>query len=205
VSRDGRSPASTDLALAGLAVIALGLAVAMAEPRSVTDAGDVPALPAVGLQRPAREPHHSADAPIRLELPALRRSAPVVAVGVDRQGRLTVPAETDVVGWWSGGAEPGDAMGTVVLAGHVDSTAGPGVLFDLGTLEPGAAIHLDTAAGRHNYRVVARRVYRKTALPAEVFDQGVPGRLVLITCTGRFHNGNYDANLVVYAQPTTTG
>ena len=42
---------------------------------------------------------------------------PVLAPG----GALDVPADPQVIGWWSAGPRPGSAAGTVVLAGHVDT------------------------------------------------------------------------------------
>jgi sortase (surface protein transpeptidase) len=93
-----------------------------------------------------------------------------------------------------------------VLAGHVDSaTAGLGAFAALLKVEVGDPVIVVAADGKvATYRIVARRSYPKQALPADVFDQSVPARLVLITCGGAFdrHRRIYLDNVVVYATST---
>jgi hypothetical protein len=112
-----------------------------------------------------------------------------------------------VVGFWSGGARPGDALGTAVLVGHVsDDRDRPGVLGRVRGVRRGALVVVQDASGRrHRYRVTAVRSYAKAALPRSVFSQHGPHRLVLLTCShrvtypgGAFH---YARNLVVTARP----
>ncbi|HYN96346.1 MAG TPA: class F sortase, partial [Pilimelia sp.] len=122
--------------------------------------------------------------------------------GVGRRGELLVPADPRRLGWWVGGAAPGDPGGTVLVAGHVDTAErGRGVLFGLERLAMGARVEVDTATGRLAYRVIARRSYRKTGLPRQLFDARQPHRLALVTCGGRFRDGAYDRNVIVYAEP----
>lgn len=158
-----------------------------------------PELPQV--PRTARPGPHAA----RLRITAIGVSAPVVAVGVAADGTLGIPASPSVVGWWAGGGSPGQASGTTVLVGHVDSAAqGPGALFRLQQLRPGATVTV-TASGRAwHYAVRAVRAYDKANLPsAAVFGQRVTPRLVIITCGGPFDaaTGHYLDNIVVYAVP----
>ena len=51
------------------------------------------------------------------------------------------------------------------------------------------------------YRVAARRGYAKSRLPGDLFAAGGAPRLALVTCGGRFSDGAYDSNVVVYAEP----
>jgi len=102
---------------------------------------------------------------------------------------------------------PGQPRGTVVLDGHVDSArAGPGALFDLANLGPGRHVVVTTTGGTTTYVVAARAVYAKRSLPRDVFDQGGPPRLVLLTCGGPFNSRthHYDDNVVVFATPTSS-
>ena len=143
--------------------------------------------------------------PVRLRIAAIGVNAAVVPVGTAADGTLGIPASPAVVGWWAGGASPGRASGTTVLVGHVDSAAqGPGALFKLQWLRPGAAATV-TAGGRAwRYVVRAVRAYDKARLPsAAVFGQRVAPRLVMITCGGPFDaaTGHYLDNIVVYAVP----
>jgi hypothetical protein len=87
----------------------------------------------------------------------------------------------------------------------VDSAAhGPGALFRLRDIRPGAGVTL-TAGGRAwHYVVRAVRAYAKAALPAAtVFAQHVTPRLVIITCGGPFDpaTGHYLDNIISWAVP----
>lgn len=128
--------------------------------------------------------------------------APIVAVGTARDGSLELPA-IDEVGWWVGGATPADARGSVVLAGHVDDHTGPGALYSLDQIRPGAVIDVRTRATTVSYSVDSVQQYRKQKLPADLFQADGPRRLVVITCGGPFDygTGHYRDNLVVIASP----
>jgi LPXTG-site transpeptidase (sortase) family protein len=140
--------------------------------------------------------------PRRISLPQLGVSAPVVSISVS-QGSLTPPSDPQTVGWWSGGAQPGAKRGSAVITGHTVHTGG-GAFDDLGQLQKGDSVVVATTRGSLRYRVAGITTYRKRALAThaeEVFDQSVPGRLVLITCED--WNGKiYLSNVVVIAQPT---
>jgi hypothetical protein len=131
--------------------------------------------------------------------------APIVPVTVSA-GQLEVPDDLRTLGWWSGGAKPGSASGTVVVVGHVDSARlGKGAFSRLSALAMGSTVSVTTATGTPlAYRVVARRVYPKQALPTEVFATDGAPRLVLMTCGGPFNTAthHYRDNVVVYAVPT---
>jgi Sortase domain len=205
VTRRRRLLAAALVAGCGALCIAAGVAelvdagpAVRAEPVGVVPgqaAGTSPVLAAVPLPGPDW-----------LDLPQRRVTAPVVPVGVDAAGAMAVPDPATTVGWWSGGARPGDATGTVVLVGHVDSRAtGLGAFAALPALVPGEPVDVRAANGHTvRYRVSARRSYRKADLPAAVFARDGPARLVLITCGGRFDRGerSYQDNVVVYALPT---
>lgn len=143
--------------------------------------------------------------PVSLNLPTLGVQASVLPV-VNDHGTLGVPDDPAQVGWWSASALAGAATGTVVLDGHVDSaTSGPGALFRLASLQANDPVMLSTGPGQlRRYTVTARRVYVKAGgLPADIFDQAGPARLVLISCGGPFDRtaGSYLDNIVVFAVP----
>lgn len=141
---------------------------------------------------------HRPTAPGRLTIPTLGITAPVIPVSTGRDGVLHPPADIRTVGRWTGGALPGDPVGTVVITGHLDSrTQGRGALYSLGTARPGQEVSVGGVA----YEVVAVRTYGKQALPQDIWTPGGPPRLILITCGGRFTGGHYESNTVVYALP----
>lgn len=154
---------------------------------------------------PAPAPQIAPDLAEALIIPVLHVQARVEPVD-SREGQLELPDNAADVGWWTGGALPGSSSGTIVMAGHVDSAAtGPGALFQLATLRPGDNIIVVLRDRQQlTYTVNARRIYNKiTGLPAEMFTQTGPARLVLITCGGPFDKTtrSYRDNIVVFAVP----
>ena len=128
-------------------------------------------------------------------------SAPVVAIDA-ADGALTPPSDPSTVGWWSAGAQPGAARGSAVITGHTVHTGG-GAFDDLDKLVPGSLVVVSTARGSLRYQVSTVTTYRKATLAkraAQLFGQGVRGRLVLVTCED--WNGEvYLSNVVVVALP----
>jgi hypothetical protein len=146
--------------------------------------------------------------PVRLQIPAIAVSAPVLPSGVQTGGGLAIPSDPSDIGWWAGGAFPGQPAGAVILVGHIDSAvAGPGALFRLQDVRPGDSVVV-TAAGRaYRYRVAALRAYAKTSLPAAaIFGQDVTARLVIVSCGGPFDpaTGHYLDNIIAYAVPASS-
>ncbi len=151
------------------------------------------------------EPPVIAD-PVGLRIEKLSVDAPVDAYGVDqRTGEMAVPDNVTDVGWYKFGPSPGEP-GSAVLAAHVDlASSGPGVFFDLRTLEEGDSVVVSYEDGSESsFRVVARVNYEKDELPLDViFSREGPPVLTLITCGGGFNRNiaRYDSNVVVYAVP----
>ncbi|WP_432890301.1 class F sortase [Kribbella sp. CA-245084] len=139
--------------------------------------------------------------PTGISIPQLDVSAPVVAIKAVHAA-LTPPSDPSMVGWWSAGAQPGAKRGSAVITGHTVHTGG-GAFDNLGKLVPGSVVRVTTAHGQLQYRVATVTTYRKATLAkraAQVFDQSVRGRLVLVTCED--WNGEvYLSNVVVIALP----
>ena len=143
--------------------------------------------------------------PVSLRIPALGEEAPIILAGVEDNGEMEIPDNVTDVAWYKYGPTPGEA-GSAVLAAHVDLAGqGPGVFFELGTLEPGSLILVDYDDGTTgSFRAEARAVYEKSELPTEaIFSRQGPPVLTLITCGGDFNRslGSYESNIVVYAVP----
>lgn len=120
---------------------------------------------------------------------------------------MDVPDNVTDVGWYRHGPRPGEP-GSAVLAAHVDLRGqGPGVFFDLDSLEQGdlVVVRFDDGS-RREFVVTATSTYLKTELPlAAVFSRSGAAVLTLITCGGVFDadQSRYDSNVVVYATPVT--
>jgi LPXTG-site transpeptidase (sortase) family protein len=179
-----------------------------------------PAIPGISTSRAVAPPDHPSVAPARqgqpgssqriefipehLTLPGDATAAVYPAATVD--GVLRVPENVRHVGWWDGSALAGEAFGSTVIAGHVDSdTDGIGFFARLLRIKVGDTVTLRGTSHRLKYRVMSvRKVARKAlATQSQAFEQTGPHRLVLITCTGDFHRdrGGYESNLVVVAEP----
>jgi len=143
--------------------------------------------------------------PTRIVLPS-GAIAPVTPSGVLSDGSLVIPERPDEVGWWDGGARAGDPLGSLVIAGHVDSRVyGLGVLAELKRLKAGAVIELRAGGQRLRYRVYKAVQISQQSLAAddEYFRQDGAHRLVVITCGGPFDRDRhrYLDNYIVLAKP----
>lgn len=137
--------------------------------------------------------------PVAIRIPALGVDAPVVPISTEGDV-LVPPAAPRVLGWWQEGAATGAPAGAALIAGHTVHTGG-GALDDLETLLPGALVAVQGAGRDLAYRVATVRVLTKGLLAAQadqLFDQGGPPRLVLLTCED-WNGSGYDANVVVTA------
>lgn len=166
-----------------------------------------PAVPAVPTED-GRLSRGSRDAavPVEVRLPTLGVAAPVGPIGVEQDGELEIPEDVRTVGWYRYGPRPGDARGSTVLSGHVDSAEqGQGAFFRLRELGPGDTVLVrlsDRTTWR--YRVVAREEWPKTATPLDrLFSRTGAPRLTLVTCGGGFREeiSSYTDNIAVTAVP----
>ncbi len=142
-------------------------------------------------------------APIRLEIPAINLDATFVPpLGLLPDQTISVPDSYSQVGWYNGGATPGE-NGPAVILGHVDSFDGPAVFFSLGQLTVGDEINVTREDGTTaTFTVTHLKRYPQVNFPTlEVYGPTATPTLRLVTCTGLFDRGKqkYTHNLVVYA------
>jgi sortase (surface protein transpeptidase) len=141
--------------------------------------------------------------PVFLTIPAIGVKARITNLGLNRNGTLQVPSTTTVVGWYTGSPRPG-AIGSAIIAGHVDSYTGPAVFFWLRDMHRGDRIYVRRADGTLAvFRVTAVRLYAKDDFPTVTVYGPVPdAELRLITCGGTFDYAtrSYLSNVVVYAR-----
>ena len=143
--------------------------------------------------------------PVRLLVPALDLDMELDAVGVTAEGQMEIPEDPDRAGWYRHGAAPGDDEGSVVLAGHIDDTSGPGPFYGLTRVNEGVEAVVVLADGtRTAYRVVGGEQVAKSDLAVEeIFRRDGDPVLRLVTCTGDWspRAGHYTDNLVITAVP----
>ena len=155
-----------------------------------------PALPPPVQQRPV---------PVALAVPSLGLAVDVEPVSVAEDGQMSIPDEPDRAGWYRFGPAPGDRAGSVVVAGHVDTTSGPGAFLTLTRVREGAEVVLELADGSSAaYRVVGGEQVAKADLAVEeIFRRDGAPVLRLVTCSGDWspRTGHYTDNLVITAEP----
>jgi LPXTG-site transpeptidase (sortase) family protein len=143
--------------------------------------------------------------PVGVRVEAIGVEARVIPLGLDAESRLEVPEDFSNVGWWEGGAEPGEP-GPTILAGHVDSYQGPAVFYRLRDLEVGDEVVIILDGGESlSYRVTGAQEVPKNDFPTEAVYGHTPGpTLRLITCGGPFDRatGHYQHNTIVFAELT---
>jgi sortase (surface protein transpeptidase) len=144
--------------------------------------------------------------PVRLQIPAIAVSTPLVRLGRLHDGSIEVPKDWDTAGWYDQGPRPGQP-GPAVILGHVDSTSGPAVFYRLGELRPPDIVRVGLADGRILvFRVQRVERYPKDKFPTEaVYFPTLNRELRLITCGGEFDYArrSYRDNVVVYATLVT--
>ncbi|MEV0939875.1 class F sortase [Micromonospora wenchangensis] len=173
-------------------------------PSPTAGTGGGPSVPVTAGDLPTAE---RTVPPVKLRIPAIDVTATVDPVGIDtRTDEFDVPPSVDRIGWYRFGPGLETDAGSVVIAGHVDSSEqGKGAFFRLRELDRGDTVTATGADGKQRaYRVVAREEYAKTKIPLDrYFARDGKPRLTLITCGGPFDpkTRHYRDNIVVTAVP----
>lgn len=153
------------------------------------------AVPVKGLAR--SEPVHIVIPSIKLDTTFV----PPLALNADKT--VSVPDNYTQVGWYSGGAAPGE-VGPAVILGHVDSKAGPGVFYSLGQVRIGDTVQISRQDGAElTFEITELHRYPQSDFPTlDVYGMTNYPALRLVTCTGIYDHGKqqYSHNLVVYGK-----
>ena len=144
--------------------------------------------------------------PVRVRIPRIGITAPILATGLDKQKSMQIPEDITKVGWYKLGVAPGSPQGSAVLVAHRDGVVqGHGVFYSIGSLNLGDRIFVTNSLGENlKYKVVAREMIPKAVLPTkELFAVNGAPRLTLISCGGYYNKsrGGYQDNIVVTATP----
>lgn len=140
--------------------------------------------------------------PGRLIIRSIGVNAPVLAVGVDKQGNMGVTNQSFNVGWYSPGVIPGDP-GDAVIDGHLDwYDTSRAVFYNLKSVSVGDDIEVQRLDGvTKHFRVSAVRAVAYNASVPGLFVRSGPARLSLITCGGSWSSklGEYLQRVIVDA------
>jgi len=143
--------------------------------------------------------------PARLLIPSIGVNALIERVGVTPGGDLAVPQQDrwDDVGWYAGGARPGE-RGSAVIDGHLDRPGGsPAVFWRLRDMRVGDEVMVVDAAGKTlKFHVKEIGFYPPQDAPIQqIFGNNSGTYLNLITCAGDWIPSQQQTTLrlVVYA------
>jgi hypothetical protein len=146
--------------------------------------------------------------PIRLTIPSLKVQAPILNVGLAKDGSVDVPPlkRHNEAGWFELGPTPGQ-FGPALIVGHADTRTGPSVFHDLGKMKPGQRIEVLRQDGSVAvFRVNSIERFGKSALPIQrVYGDYSRPSLRLVTCGGAWLGGTagYADNVIVFASLTS--
>jgi hypothetical protein len=176
-----------------------------AAPGAVAPAGATPGAVAPSRGTPAAGPAPLArSTPLALAIPSVRLQAPLLGLGMDGRGAAELPPFSlpRTAGWLRDSASPGEP-GTAVVVGHVDTTTGPAVFWNLAAVRPGAEVDVTRLDGRTAVFTVDRvQAYPRARFPAaQVYGPSQGAQLRVVTCGGTFDRSRreYSGNVVLFA------
>jgi sortase (surface protein transpeptidase) len=192
--------------LLAVGIGACGMAIASNTGHPAATPSGKPAFVPVprGKRAPVPKPSGSGKVakPASLIIPSIGVKTRLIRLGVTSSGALQVPVSTAVAGWYTFSPRPG-AIGSSIIAGHIDSFRGPGVFYRLRLMKPGEKIYIRRTNGTLAiFRVTARHMFLKSHFPTQdVYGPTPTAQLRLITCGGTFDGatGHYLSNVIVFA------
>ncbi|MFX0578994.1 class F sortase [Nocardia nepalensis] len=166
---------------------------------SSTASTSVAAAPATGVHTAAPIGRST---PVSFKIASVNASGSLIAVGLNSDGSVQVPADYQQAAWYQKGPAPGE-QGSAVILGHVDSYQGAGVFFELKKVKPGDMIDVTRADGKTaHFKVTDVRMYLKAQFPDQtVFGARGGATLQVVTCGGEFDQTarTYLSNVVVFS------
>ena len=148
---------------------------------------------------------HERSEPISIQIPSQNIESDLIQVGNNTDGTIEVPKadKHDYPAWYKHSSTPGE-IGSSVIVGHVDSTTGPSVFFELGNIQPGEKILIKREDGTTATFVAYKTaLYPKNEFPTmSVYGPSDNAELRLVTCGGNFNKSinDYEGNTVVFAK-----
>lgn len=146
---------------------------------------------------------YSAGIPVRLKIPKINVDAPIISVGVAKDGSMDAPSGPKEVGWFKLGSRPGD-NGSAVIDGHYGYwKTGEGSVFDdLNKLRKGDKIYVEDEKGMIATFVVRKILtYDSNEDTSGIFNStDGKSHLNLITCEGDWNAAQktYSNRLVIF-------
>lgn len=144
--------------------------------------------------------------PRYLRITELGIFARIKHTGVNKDGAVDSPANINDVSWFNESAQPGNAVGSSLLLGHVSGWSAPGVFKKIDKLKAGMRFEVEKGSGEK----LTYEVTRGEKIPVDQVDMSkilgveVAGEhdLKLMTCSGKYNRETkqYEDRYIVYAK-----
>lgn len=151
---------------------------------------------------------HFSATPERIDIEKIGVSAPIISVGLTRDGNMEAPVTLTDVGWYRQSAPLGaNSAYALLMDGHYGSDAAPGVFYRLHELSEGDIIRVggENESAEFTVKEIERRTLEAVDMKKafEVYH-GDEQSLTLITCQGDYDasRATYNDRIVVYAVRT---
>ncbi len=146
----------------------------------------------------------AADEPKKLTINSIEVNAYIQKAGIDQHGKVAVPNNTHLAGWFADSVRPGNS-GLSVIAGHVSGRTGGGIFKNLHGVKVGDVIGVELGNGKTvMYKTFQTQSVKEADAASALFSQDprVTEQLQLITCIGTYDNkaDTYDSRLIVSAE-----
>ncbi|MDN4614281.1 sortase [Leifsonia sp. F6_8S_P_1B] len=173
-------------------------------PAPVITGPSLPPIPRTDIDSRADPQGPAPVAPERVRVPSLDIDMPVVPVGLDETGDVSIPSASHTAGWYRFSSGLRTDSGTIVVVAHIDAWDGIGPFSRLKDAPAGTEVTLTGADASRSFRVdgVAQPAKAPGSLASYFVSTG-PVKLVLITCGGVFDDatGHYRENVIATAAP----
>lgn len=164
----------------------------------VTESTDTPD------EKKPKEFYVPADMPKRITIPSVGINGYIQLVGKDKEGRIAVPNNVHIAGWYINSAKPG-REGLSIISGHRDGVRTTGIFRNLENVKEGDNFIVEYGDGTLKEFVV---LSVKIVSLEDAFDvmyervEGVDIQLNLVTCGGTFNKEEktYDDRVIVVSK-----
>jgi LPXTG-site transpeptidase (sortase) family protein len=126
--------------------------------------------------------------PRRISIPSIGATGFIQMVGIDQHGRIAVPTNVHLAGWYVNSLKPGE-KGLSIISAHKDGIGTTGLFSDLQELRKGDLVVIEYGNNDlYEFEVVEVTQISREKAQDEIYKKNpdIESQLTLITCGGEF-------------------
>ena len=144
------------------------------------------------------------DLPKSIKIPKIKKEGYIQLVGIDKEGRIAVPTNVYLAGWYINSVKPGE-KGLSIIDGHRDGSTIGGIFRDLEKLKKGDTLTIEYGdSSIKEFEVVDLKILSVNDAYDFMYSkiEGIDIQLNLVTCGGTFNRDarTYDKRVIVRAK-----